>query len=122
MIPEVKPLSIGSKKTITLKLTPEQYNLVSGLFDGEGRPISKELDYSIDCYKWTLYRSKPIIGTEGQNLGYHIYGVCGDSTFGSIPWYHRTQYAGNIRAARKVYSQFIEKYFIKKEHLIYEFY
>lgn len=107
---EIRKIKLGSKNTVSLRITEKEYSRIDHLFDETGRPTSKKLEYNYGGYRWTLYRGKPIIESGGKHLGYNIYGTCGDSTFGNIPWFYNLRYAGNIRAGREIYSKFIEKY------------
>ena len=122
MIPEIRYTTYGSKKSVTLKLSEEQFSKISHLFNEQGKPIYKELDFNHNGYKWTIGRSKHIAVVEGQEINsYSLFGTCGDSTFGTVPWYFRQQYYGNIRAGREILGKFIEKYFID-QGVVYENY
>ena len=120
--PEIIYTTYGSRKSVTVKLNEEQYSQISYLFGEDGKPISNELDFNFNGYKWTLWNQKNTVVKFGKETNiYYLYGVCGDSTFGKIPWYFRQQYYGNIRAGREILGKFIEKYFINQE-INYEIY
>jgi hypothetical protein len=122
MIPEIKYTTWGSKKSVTLKLNEEQFSQIKHLFNEQGQPISKDLDFNYNGYKWTIGRTKNVVVVEGKETNrYSLFGTCGDSTFGSVPWYFRQQYYGNIRAGKEILEKFIEKYFIN-QNVIYEIY
>ena len=94
----------GGKPTMILKLKPEGWEKVKHLFDSEGRPSSSEIKrIPSSGMVWNLYAS---------NIGglYKIYGVSGDWTFGNAPTFYQQKYRGNIRAAKKIFDIFIEKY------------
>ena len=107
----IKSLKIGSKKTVGIRIFADNYRKIEHLFDEQGRPKKGKLSYGFNGYKWTLFRGKPIIDVEGVNHGYNIYGVCGDFTFGNIPWFYNITNCGNIRAGKSVYKNFLEEYY-----------
>lgn len=94
----------GGRSTMVLKLKPDAWEKVKHLFDEDGRPKSNEIKRIPSSGSvWDLYAS---------NIGglYKIYGVSGDWTFGNAPTFYQQRYRGNIRAAKQIFDQFIEKY------------
>lgn len=96
------------KPTMVLKIGPDSWKKIKNLFDDKGRPQSDEIKrIPYQGYIWDLYAQSYISG--GKE--YHkIYGVSGDYTFGNAPTYYQQKHRGNKKAAKKILSDFIEKY------------
>jgi hypothetical protein len=101
------------KPTMILRLTEEGLNKVKHLFDEEGRPIDDSIkSQGFERYSWDLHIDiKPVIINKIPM--FDVYGTSADSTFGNSPWFFAKSLRGNIKAARKIYSDFIEKYLTK---------
>ena len=97
------------KPTMILKLKPDAWEKVKHLFDKNGKPISDDVKNIKSSYGvWNLHAQSTINGS-GEVI-HKIYGVSGDYTFGNAPTYYNQKLRGNIRAAKPIFDQFIEKY------------
>lgn len=110
---KLKELKYSNRKTLSLILDHTSYQKVEHLFYDDGRPkILVGCEFSFKGYLWTLYMRKMFKDATKQKPLYKIYGVCGDSTFGELPWYYSDSRCGNIRAARYCLNKFLERWII----------
>ena len=109
---EVKFQSL--KPTWSLQLTKSGWEKVKHLFNENGTPISKDVEYNINGYIWKLLIDKPYKIhnniTNEETVMYRVYGTCGDYTFGGAPTYYKSSLSGNKKTAKKVYDLFINEF------------
>lgn len=98
----------AGKPTYVLILDEMSYDRISHLFNKFGKPLNQnELTFSSEGSLWVLniqkFKSK-------QKDAYKVYGVSGDYTFGNAPTQYQQKFSGNKKAAKEIFSQFIDKY------------
>lgn len=97
-----------SKPTLGMLVTPRAFSKFSHLFDEQGRPASEILHFSHNGYAWKLH-SHRITSVSSEIARIRIYGVCGDYSFGHTPSYMKSSLGGNKRAARAIYTEFLQR-------------
>jgi len=110
---KLRETSGKGRKTLALSMSEKVFSLVSHMFE-ETMPnhfIGRhEITISnFNIYKWNLnaYRLSSTVNGQITHC-YEIYGSCGDSSFGHSPFWYAKKYSGNIRAARKLYTRFVD--------------
>lgn len=102
----------SGRSTYVLKLDEESWKKVEYLFDEDGRPKDKAIKrIPANNAVWDLYAQK--YKTINDKISVKIYGVSGDYTFGNAPTFYQQKLRGNKKAAKEVYTYFIEKYLSK---------
>jgi len=110
---EYKETKVGGKSTWVLTLTDQGLKKVKQDFEQTSKFFQGDDTYSFKGTAWTLsiWSDLKIYGADGEQVpSYRMFGTSGDYSFGAFPAYFSTRYAGNKRAAKSVFDEFIKKY------------
>lgn len=100
----------GQRPTMILKLDSNAYQKVADQFDDKGRPVGDKVkNIPFGDTNWNLFSQKIPYGDKSK-IGYRIYGVSGDYTFGGAPPAYQNKLAGNKKAANAILSKFIKDF------------
>jgi len=113
---EYKETKVRGKATWVLTLTEQGLNKVKHDFERDSQFFQGTAEYSFNATSWKLliWADLKIYGADGKKQpSYRMFGLSGDYSFGAFPSDMNKRYAGNKKAAKSIFDEFIKKYNLK---------